>query len=84
MNFASNPVLGKTQKFVELRLSTVNTADKLIYVFTPITIAEGLTDHYYWHTSMYSITEVTEGRVSELEAYSDYIKNSEFETGNMF
>ena len=49
MNFASNPVLGETKKFVDLWLSTVNIADKLNYVFCPITRAEGLTDHTYWY-----------------------------------
>ena len=33
INFASNPVLGKTPKFVDLRLSTVNIVDKLNPVF---------------------------------------------------
>ena len=36
INFASNPVLGKTPKFVDLQLSTVNTAEKLNSVFDPL------------------------------------------------
>ena len=34
-NFASNPVLDKTPRFVDLRLSTINTADKLNSLFAP-------------------------------------------------
>ena len=48
MNFASNPILGKTINFMDLRLSTVNTADKLNSVFTPNTRVEGLMDHSDW------------------------------------
>ena len=36
------------------------------------------------HCTRHRIAEVTEGRVSELQAYSEYIKNSEFETRNIF
>ena len=46
MNVASNPVLGETPKIVDLRLTTVNTADKLNSVFAPVTRAEGLMDHF--------------------------------------
>ena len=37
MNFASNTALGETPKFVDLWLPTVNTADKINPVFTPVT-----------------------------------------------
>ena len=84
MNFASNPVLSETPKFMDLRLSAVNIADKLNSVFSPVTRAEGLKDHSYWLASRHRIAEVTEGRVSKAQAYSDYIKNSEFETRNVF
>ena len=84
MNFASNPVLGKTPKFVDLRLSTVHTADKLNSVFTPVTKTEGLMDNSDWLASRHRIDEVTEGRVSEVQAYSDYIKNPGFENRNIF
>ena len=84
MNFTSNPVLGETPKFMDLRLSTVNTADKLNSVFAPVTRAEGLTDHSDWLASRHCIAEATEGRVIEVQAYNDYIKNSEFETRNVF
>ena len=61
--FASNPVLGETPKFVDLRLSTVNTAEKLNYVFTPIDTAEWLTDHSVWMVSRHCIAEVMEGKI---------------------
>ena len=66
MNFASNTVLGETQKFVDLRLSTVNTADKLNSIFAPVAKAEGFTDHSDWIASRHRIEEVTEVRVSEV------------------
>ena len=84
MNFASNPVLGETPKFVDLRLSTVNTADKLNSVFAPVTRAEGFMNHSDWLAYRNCIAEVTEGKVSEVQAYINYIKNSEFETKNVF
>ena len=84
MNFTSNPVLGETPMFVDLWLSTVSTADKLNSVFAPVTRAEGLTDHSEWIVSMHRIAEFTAYRASEEKAYSDYIKNSEFETINVF
>ena len=77
-------VPGETPKFVDLRLSAVNIADKLNSVFAPVTRAEGLADRPEWLTSRHIIAEVTEGRVSKVQAYSDYIKNSEFETRNIF
>ena len=76
MNSTSNPVLGKTRKLVDLRLSTINIEDKLNSVFTPVTRAEGLTDHSNWLASMHRIMQATEGRVSEVQAYSDYIKKN--------
>ena len=84
VNFAGNPVLKKISKFVDLRLSTFNTVDKLNSVFVPVTRALGLTDHSYWLASRHSIVEVTERRVSEVQAYSEYVKSSEFETRNFF
>ena len=84
MNFASNPILGETPKFVDLRLSTVSIADKLNSFFSPVTRAEGLTDHSDWIVSRHHIAEVTQVRVSEVQTYINYIKNSEFETRNAF
>ena len=84
MNFVSNSILGKTPKFVDLRLSPANTADKLNPVFYPATRYEGLTDIYNWLASRQSIAEFAEGRVSEAKSYSNYTKNSEFETMNVF
>ena len=83
MNFTNNPVLGETPKFVDLRLSTLNRADKLNPVFAPVTRAEGLTDHSNWLASRHRIAEVTADRVSKAKAYINYIKNSEFETRNV-
>ena len=84
MNFAINPVLGETPKFVDLRLLTVNTSEKLNSIFYLVTRAEGLTYQSDWLASRHYIVEVTEGRVSEVQAYRNYIKNSKYETRNIF
>ena len=84
MNFASNSVLGKTPKFVDLGISPANTEDKLNSVFATATRSIGLIDKSDWLTSRHGISEVTEGRASEKKMYSNYIKNSEFETMNVF
>ena len=84
MNLASNSVLGKTPKFVDLVLSPAHTTDELKSVIGRTTRAEGLTDKSDWLASRHRIAEVTEGKVSEVQAYRDYIKNSEFETRNVF
>ena len=73
MKFVNNPVLGETPKFVYVRLSTVNTADKLNSVFAPVTRAEGLMDHSNWLVSRHCIAEDTADRVSEAKAYRNYI-----------
>ena len=78
MNFAINSVLDKTPKFVDLRLSPANTADKLNSVFDPTTRSEGFTDRSNWLAYMHRIVEVSEGRVSEAKANSNYIKKYEF------
>ena len=65
---------------MDLRLYTVNTADKPNSDFTPATRAEGWMDHYDWLASSHRIAKVTADRVSEAKLYSDYLKNSEFET----
>ena len=80
MKFASNSVLRKILKFVSLGLSPANTANKLNSVFASTTRAEGLTDKSDWLTYMHGCIEVTVGIVSKAKTYSDYIKNSDFET----
>ena len=65
-----------------LGLSPTYTADKLKSIFAPATRAGVLTDKSDWLASMHCIAEVTVDRVSEKNFYSDYIKNSEFETMN--
>ena len=84
INFASNSVFGKTQKFVDLGLSPAHTADKLKSVFAPAIRAVGLTDNSVVLTSRCRISEVTADRVIKAKAYSDYTKNSESETMNVF
>ena len=84
MKFASNSVFGEAPKFVDLVLSSAHTADKLKSIFDPANRAEGLTDNSNGFASRHRIAEVTADRVSEAKAYSDYIKNSEFETMNVF
>ena len=73
MDFASDTVLGETPKFVDLRLPTIKIADKLNSIFAPVTRAEGLMDQSDWLASRHLITKVIEGKVSEVQAYSDYI-----------
>ena len=84
MSFASNYFLVETPKFVDLRLSPAHTTDKLKPVIGPATRAGGLKDNSNWIASRHFIAEVTGGRVSEVQVYRDYIKNSEFETINVF
>ena len=84
MNFASNPVLGESPKFVDLRLSTAQTADKLTSIIVPTTRSGGLTDNSDGLMSSHGISKVAADRVSEAKAYSDYIKNSDFETMKVF
>ena len=83
-NFASNPVPGKSPKFVDLRLSTAYIADKLKFVIGLTTRAGELTDNSGGLSSSHGIAEVTAERVSEEKAYSDYIKNYKFETMKVF
>ena len=84
VNFASNAVFGKNPKFVDLGLSPAHTADKLKSVIVPATRVRGLTDNSDGLTSSHGISKVGADRVSEAKAYSDYIKNSEFETMKVF
>ena len=80
VNFPSNSVFSANPKFVDLGLSTAHTANKLKSVIGPTTRVGGLTNNTDGLTSWHRIAEVTADRVSEAKAYSDYIKNSEFET----
>ena len=84
MEFVSKSVLGESPNFVDLRLSPANAADKLKFVFALATRVEGLTDNSDWIASMHGYKEVTAGIVSESKAYSNYIKNSEFEITKVF
>ena len=84
MDFASNSVIVKTPNFMDLGLSPANTTDKLKSVFVPATRVEGFMDNSYWLASRHGCEEVTVGRVIEVKAFSDYIKNSEFETTKVF
>ena len=65
-------------------IEPAHTADKLNSIFAPATRAVGLTDKSNGITSKHCITEVTADRVIEAKVYSDYIKNSEFKTMNVF
>ena len=84
MNLASNPIFGETPKFVDLGLSPAHTADKLKSIFTPNTRSGGLTDNSDGIMSWHRIAKVTVEREGEAKLYSDYIKNSDFETRNVF
>ena len=65
-------------------LLTADTADKLKSIIGPATRVRGLTDSSNGLTSSRGIAKVTADRVSEAKVYSDYIKNSEFETMKVF
>ena len=65
-------------------ISTSHTADKLKSIFVPATRVLGLTDNTDGLTSRHGIAEDTSDIVREAKAYSDYIKNSEFETMKVF
>ena len=80
----SNAVFGENPKFVDLGLSTAHTWDKLKYVIGPPTRVQEFKDNTDGHTSSHGISKVAADRVSEAKAYSDYIKNSEFETIKVF
>ena len=73
MNFVSNSVLSETPKFMDLGMSPAHTTDKLKSVIGPTTIYRSLMDHSKWLASRHIIAGVTEGRVIEVQAYSDYI-----------
>ena len=73
INFSSNTILREIPKFVDLRLSTAHTTDKLKSIIDPVTIVGGLTDNSDGIVSMHRIAKVTAGRASEAKAYSDYI-----------
>ena len=74
VNFTSNSVFSKKPKFVDLGLSTVNTADKLKSIFVLATRVGGLMNKPNGLTSSHGILKVTADRVSEAKAYSEYIK----------
>ena len=84
VNFPSNAVFGKNPKFVDLGLLTAHTVNKVKSVIGPTTIVRGLMDNTDRLTSSHGISKVAAGRVSEAKSYSDYIKNSEFETMKFF
>ena len=74
IKFVSNTVLGETPKFMDLQLLTVNTAEKLNSVFTPITRAEGLMGNSNWLAARHGIAEVTADRVIKAKAYINYVE----------
>ena len=78
VNFASNSVLGKNPKFMDLGVSPAHTADKLKSIFVPATRVGGLTDNSDRLSFSHGIANVTADRASEAKFYSDYIKNYEF------
>ena len=84
MEFASIYVIGKIPNFMDLGLSPSHTKDKLKYVIGPTTIFEGLINGSDWLASRHGIEEVMVGKVNETKSYSDYIRNSEFETTKVF
>ena len=67
-----------------LGLSPANTMDKLKYAIVPTIRVKGLTDVSDLLASRPGCKEVMVGRVSEEKAFSNYIKNNEFETMKVF
>ena len=65
-------------------LLPAHTTDKLKSIIVTSARVEGLTDGSNWLASRHGIEEVTVGRVTETKLYSNYIKNSEFETTKCF
>ena len=65
---------------MDLGLLPADTMDKSKSVIVPSTRVEGLTDSSNLLASRHGIEKVMEVRVSKAKTYSDYIKNSDFET----
>ena len=84
MNFLSNSVLDETPKFVDLGLSPAHKTDKLKSVIGQTTRSGEFKDNSDWIASRHRIAEVTEEKLSKVQAYSNYIKNSEFGTEDVF
>ena len=84
MDFVSNSVVAEIPKLFDLGLSPAITTDKLKSVIVPATRVEGLTDSSNRLAYMHGYEKVTVGRVSEAKEFSDYIKNNEFETMEVF
>ena len=80
MDIASKSVVAKNPNFMDLGMSPANTTDKIKSVIGPTNRVEDMTDSSEWITCGHGCKEVTVGRVSETKAFSDYIKNNEFET----
>ena len=65
-------------------LFTSHIGDERKSVIGPATRVQGLTDNSDELTSSHGIAKVTADRAREAKVYSDYIKNSEFETMKVF
>ena len=84
MDFASNSVVAESPNFMDLGLSPAHTTGDLKSVISRATRIEGLKYSSDSLASKKGIEEVTFERVSEVQAYINYIKNLEFETMNVF
>ena len=84
VNFPSNAVFGENPKFLDHGLSTAHTANTIKSGIGPATRVRVLTDNTDGLTSSHGISKVAADRASETKAYSDYIKNSEFESIKVF
>ena len=84
MDFTSNAFIGKSPNFMDLGLSPAHTTGDLKSVISRATRIEGLKYSSDSLASKKGIEEVTFERVSEVQAYINYIKNLEFETMNVF
>ena len=80
MNLASDTVLRKSPKFMDLRLSSVYTMDEIGYVFAPTTIIGSATHGSNWLPHINRISEAKADRLSRTKSKHNYNFKTVFET----
>ena len=80
MDFGSDTVLSESPKFMNFRLSSVNTTDELRSVLVTTTRVRRPTGGYNWILPGHDSIEATSGRVRESKAKNHYNFKREFET----
>ena len=84
MDFCSNSVVSGSPNYMDFRLLTANTMEKIKSVIGPTTRVERLTNGSDWLTSRHGIEEFMVERVREGKLHSRYIIENEFETMEVF